>query len=109
MRAEELIGPERGTAPRAEADTSPEQAEPAWVQELKPLPLPYARRTRLEGDAAALFTKCVTRAYYRGGSIRDIAWRTTRSYGVVHTTLVEAKVTMRKRGGQRRPTDPTVA
>lgn len=109
MRAEELIGPERDPASRVEADASPQQAKPAWVEELKPLPLPYARRTRLEGDAAALFTKCVTRAYYRGGSIREIAWRTTRSYGVVYSTLVEARVTLRKRGGRRRPTDPSVA
>ncbi|MGY1502933.1 helix-turn-helix domain-containing protein [Streptomyces sp. QTS52] len=74
-------------------------SEPAWVQELEPLPIPYAPHTKLKGDAATLFTKCATRAYDRGGSIRDIAGRTNRSFGAVRHSLLEAGVTLRGQGG----------
>ncbi|ELP61483.1 helix-turn-helix domain-containing protein [Streptomyces turgidiscabies] len=91
-------------------EPSPEKQKPPWAQELQPLPIPYPPRTQLKGDAAALFKKCVIGAYGKGGSIRDIAGRTNRSYGVVHRVLVDAPdVKLRKRGGRHRPVGPTVA
>ena len=39
--------------------------------------------------------------YGAGSSIRKIAEETGRSYGFVHRLLVEAGVTLRKRGGAR--------
>lgn len=92
----------------SEASNEAPVSEPAWVQELKPLPLPYAHRTQLRGEDAALFTKCVTGAYDKGGSILDIAGHTNRSFGTVRRSLIDAEVKLRKRG-ERPRTGPTVA
>jgi len=41
-------------------------------------------------------------AYERGASIRNLAATTGRSYGSVHSMLVESGTTMRSRGGPNR-------
>lgn len=61
---------------------------------------PGARVTGL--DRAAL-AEAAARDYKGGASIRDIAERTGRSYGATHRLLVEAGVTLRGRGGSRKP------
>ncbi len=47
--------------------------------------------------------------YGAGSSIRKIAEDTERSYGFVHRLLVEAGVTLRKRGGARARRHQTTA
>lgn len=84
-------------------------SEPAWMQELKPLPIPYAPHTRLKGDAAALFTKCVTASYFKGGTIRNISGHTGRSFRAVRDSLLDAGVTLRGRGGPHRTVAQTSA
>ena len=51
-----------------------------------------------DGGRKAAIADIVTR-YGRGDSIRKIAAATGRSYGGVHSILVEAKVEFRPRGG----------
>jgi hypothetical protein len=58
-------------------------------------PLRGAERTAVAHDLAP--------HYKAGDSIRTLATRTGRSYGVVHTLLKEAGVKLRPRGDTRRP------
>lgn len=41
-------------------------------------------------------------AYQKGASIRDIARKANRSYGMVHRVLADAGIEFRSRGGARK-------
>ncbi len=57
---------------------------------------------RIEGSRRAGLTVQVTARYVAGDTIRDIADHFGRSYGFIHTIVVESGVPMRGWGGARR-------
>ena len=63
-------------------------------------------RRRLTRDERTRLTKKVAAAYRKGATIRDLATTHGRSYGTIHTLLVEAEVVLRARGGRakKKPT-----
>lgn len=58
---------------------------------------------RLIGAAREHLVAGLVERYTAGVSIRELAEATGRSYGFVHAALLAAGVTMRPRGGARRP------
>ncbi|MFK4120000.1 helix-turn-helix domain-containing protein [Streptomyces longwoodensis] len=62
-------------------------------------------RQRLTGDLATAFSAYVVALYTGpdGMSISAICEKTARSYGNIHRILTAAKITMRNRGGDQRP------
>ena len=56
-------------------------------------------RSRLTGPERAALTKKVVAGYKKGATIRELAEAHGRSYGTIHTLLVEAEVVLRARGG----------
>jgi hypothetical protein len=62
-------------------------------------PLP---RSHVDGESRALLAKTIKKKYDNGMSIRDIAYDHGRSYGFIHSLLIESGVTFRRRGGLNR-------
>lgn len=63
------------------------------------------RNPALTGDDRTAVAEDLAALYRAGSSIRDIAQRTGRSYGVVHDLLTEAGTQFRDNSGQpRKPT-----
>jgi hypothetical protein len=58
---------------------------------------------RLTGARRDQLAKELATAYASGQSIRQLAAETGRSYGAVHRLLVDNGVSLRGRGGPRRP------
>jgi Helix-turn-helix domain len=58
--------------------------------------------SRVSGTDRAELTEELTRRYADGASIRSLAAETGRSYGFVHGLLVDARVSLRGRGGATR-------
>lgn len=61
-----------------------------------------AHGRRLVGDARRPVALKVAADYEAGKSVREIAKAHKRSYGFVYGLLVDARVTMRPRGGPRK-------
>ncbi|MFI1226044.1 MULTISPECIES: helix-turn-helix domain-containing protein [Streptomyces] len=62
-----------------------------------------ARKKRITGEARAKLSSDLKTQYDEGATIRALTEQHGRSYGFVNTLLKEAEVTMRPRGGARRP------
>lgn len=58
-----------------------------------------AKGKRITGAARDQLTADVVKEYDGGATIRAIAEKHHRSYGLVHRLLTEGKVTLRGRGG----------
>jgi hypothetical protein len=58
--------------------------------------------SRVSGADRVQLIDEVTRRYAAGESIRSLAAETGRSYGFVHGLLVDARVSLRGRGGATR-------
>ena len=61
-----------------------------------------ARNPNIRADERTDVATELAEMYAAGSTIRSLAARTGRSYGVVHTLLLEAGVTLRDRGGRLR-------
>jgi hypothetical protein len=61
-----------------------------------------ARNPNLRDDERTHVAAELAEMYAAGATIRSLVARTGRSYGVVHTLLLEAGVTLRDRGGRLR-------
>lgn len=61
-----------------------------------------AKGKRITGETRQQLGAWLKRHYEKGASIRLLARATGRSYGFVHGMLLEAGVTLRARGAQRR-------
>lgn len=62
-----------------------------------------AKNKRIVGLERAQLAATVRERYAAGDSVRGIAESIGRSYGFVHRLLEEESVTLRPRGGNRRP------
>ncbi|WP_137724561.1 helix-turn-helix domain-containing protein [Prescottella subtropica] len=61
-----------------------------------------SRGARVTGESRDRLRDELKSEYEAGKSIRSLAEQTGRSYGFVHNVLVEADVTLRRRGGPNR-------
>ncbi|WP_305094992.1 helix-turn-helix domain-containing protein [Prescottella sp. R16] len=61
-----------------------------------------SRGARVTGESRDRLRDELKAEYEAGKSIRSLAEKTGRSYGFVHNVLVEADVTLRRRGGPNR-------
>ena len=59
--------------------------------------------TKITGTDRTKLGEVLRRKYEKGSSIRELAGEHGRSYGFVHTVLVEAGTALRPRGGQPSP------
>ena len=61
-----------------------------------------SRGARITGESRDKLRDDLKAQYEAGASIRTLANQTGRSYGFIHNVLVEADVTLRRRGGPNR-------